>query len=127
MGTTRYLLAALALAGAVATGCGSSNGGSADSGTDGQGPGTDAKPTTDSPAPPHDGGKDSPTGLDSGPPPDGNPPPPPDGGDAGTCTFESYVTKLINTQTSATTNPDGTLGAGCPDTHVLIPINTLTP
>lgn len=41
----------------------------------------------------------------------------PDGGDGGgpCASFASYVINLINTQTTASAQPDTTLGAGCPD------------
>lgn len=40
-----------------------------------------------------------------------------DGGDGGpNCTFASYVIGLVNTKTTASAQPDTTLGAGCKDT-----------
>ena len=38
----------------------------------------------------------------------------PDGGSG--CTFATYVIGLINTKTTASAQPDTTLGAGCKDT-----------
>lgn len=128
MRTARYVLAALVIAGAIATGCSSNSGGGADSGTDspitthhdsggsgtgshsGSGSGgTDAGSSTGSGSGGTDAGSSSGSGSGSG------------------CTFQSYVTNLINTDTTATATPDGTLGAGCTDTGAIIPINTLTP
>jgi hypothetical protein len=134
MRTTRYLLAALALAGVVATGCGSSNSSPEDGGTDGPVTKADTgKPTTDS-GPTKDTGttkdtgpsKDAPvsmdspvvsmdapmavdTGVDSGH----------DSGiDAGACDFNAFVIMLYKQSSNST--PSTNLGQMCNDTHTLI-------
>lgn len=44
-----------------------------------------------------------------------------DGGDGGACTFQSFVTGLINNSTTATALPSTDLGDKCPDNGQLFP------
>jgi hypothetical protein len=52
-------------------------------------------------------------GGEGGPGPEGGPNP--DGGPDSGCTFATYVIGLVNKSTTATAQPDPTLGAGCKD------------
>jgi hypothetical protein len=54
-------------------------------------------------------------GAETGPGPEAGPGPGPDGGPDSGCTFATYVIGLVNTSTTATAQPDTTLGAGCKD------------
>lgn len=86
------LASALAL-GLVVVACGDDDGAAPDDGTSSSSSGgTDAGPN---PNPP------------DGATPDGGPPP--------GCTFASYVLTLVNGSTTATAQPDTTLGASCAD------------
>jgi hypothetical protein len=122
-----YLVAALAFAGAVITGCSSSStttntepdsGPVHDSGT------ADAK--SDSKTNPVDSGKDTGnvTGEDGG---DSSVPPTPEAGtdsgkdtgttipDSGACNYATFVIGLITNDTTATALPSTDLGAACTD------------
>jgi hypothetical protein len=97
MHTLRNLMAALAVAGVVVTGCSSSSSsGGSDDGGKGDGPSSDAHMVSD--------GKSG----------DAKPPPSDGGGD---CAFADFVIGLINKDTTATATPSTDLGASLQDSQ----------
>jgi len=118
-----HTLAALVLAGSVA-GCSSSSS-TPDGGAFGpMDAGTDTKKPADSGS--KDSGKDAKTSVDSPVATDAHTEAEaskPDSGDAGGCTFESFMIDLFKTPADGTPSPD--LGQSCPDTRMLIDTSTL--
>lgn len=121
MGTTRSALAALALAGVVATGCSSSsnNGGGVDGSTDSPVSKTDSHTGTDG----HVNHPDGTPGTDGhvGNPETG---PSPEASTDGPCLFETYVVNVIY-KAAANSTPNTNLGQKCTDNKTTIPVASL--
>jgi hypothetical protein len=96
MHTLRNLMAALAVAGVVVTGCSSSSTSGSDDGGKGDGSSSDAHTGSDGKSP-------------------GDAKPPSDGG--GDCAFANFVIGLINKDTTATATPSTDLGASLQDSQ----------